>query len=236
MPKSVVDKYWLRAVGLLAPLRCHWCDSAGAGGPACAACKSCLPWNESACRCCALPLVSAASGVCAACLDKPPPQDQTWAAFRYQAPVPQQIIGLKFKGRLAPAHVLGTLMAEKLAARSEPLPELLIPAPLHHTRLRRRGYNQALQLARELARRLSIALGADAARRLRPTQEQTRLSAVERRRNVRGVFEVNESVRDRHIALLDDVITTGATMAELARMARKAGAARIEVWAAARAV
>ena len=232
----MVDNFRAGFVDLLAPPRCHWCGMATAGAPVCPPCAMSLPWNASACRACALPLAAAIDeGVCHECLRDSPPQDRSWAAFRYEAPVAQGIVELKFRSRLAPARVLGYLMAERLARRAAPMPELLIPVPLHARRLRRRGYNQALELGRELSRRLSLRLVPRAAQRSRATGEQTRLDAAGRRRNVRGAFAVDaRAVRDRHVALLDDVITTGATVAELARATRLAGAARIEVWAAAR--
>jgi ComF family protein len=224
-------------IDMIAPPRCHWCRTATAGAPACTACSAALPWNASACRACALPLpVGAAAGVCPACREHSPPQHCTWAAFRYVPPIAAQVLHLKFHGRLAPAHVLGALMAERLARRPEPLPELIVPVPLHPTRVRARGYNQALELGRELARRLAVELAPQAARRTRTTGEQTRLTAAARRRNVRGAFAVTAGVRGRHLALLDDVITTGATAGALAARAIAAGAARVEVWAAARAL
>lgn len=231
------DKLASALLDLVASPRCHGCGVAVAGAAAlCERCAASLPWNEHACRACALPLGPGPAGrACAHCLTEAPEQDRTWAAFTYAEPVSRQIVGLKFRGRLAAAHLLGTLMAERLARRPEPLPELLIPVPLHSARLRRRGYNQALELGRELSRRLSIPLAPAAARRVRATGEQTRLEAAARRRNLRGAFAVDTRVRDRHVALLDDVITTGATVAELAAAARGAGAARIEVWAVARA-
>lgn len=233
MMATMVDKFSGQVLGLLAPARCHWCAQHSAGAVACASCVAALPWNARACRSCALPLP--AGDVCVACAREAPPQDGSWAAFRYDAPVSQAIVELKFHGRLAPAHVVGELMAERLARRPQPLPEILIPVPLHAQRLRRRGYNQAHELARQLSRRLSLRLVPRAAHRLRATGEQTRLGAAARRRNVRGAFVVDgDAVLGRHVALLDDVITTGATTAELARAARAAGAARIEVWAAAR--
>lgn len=223
-------------LALLAPQRCYWCAALSTGACACAACSSALPWNEQACRACALPIASgSATSVCADCLKDSPPQDRSWAAFRYDTPIAQAIIELKFHGRLAAAHVVGSLMAARLALRPEPLPHVLVPVPLHSARLRHRGYNQALELARAISRRLSVELAPRAALRRQATREQTRLDAVERRRNVRGAFAVSSAVvRDRHVALLDDVITTGATVAELARATRAAGAARVEVWAAAR--
>jgi ComF family protein len=231
----MVDKHLRPFLDLLAPARCYWCGRAGAD-PACDACTAALPWNQPACRACALPLpATAAADVCGECLREAPPQDRSWAAFRYAVPLAPAILELKFHGRLASAHVIGTLMAACLAARPQPLPEVLIPMPLHAGRLRRRGYNQAVELGRPLARRLALRFEPAGARRVRATAEQTRLDAAGRRRNVRGAFVVEPAVvRGRHVALLDDVVTTGATAAELARAARQSGAARIEVWAAAR--
>ena len=231
-----VDNLVRRFADGLAPMRCHFCGARCSNSPACDACTRALPWNVSACRACAMPLPCGhAASVCAACLGDAPPQDRTWAAFRYEPPVSQAILDLKFHGVLAPAHVLGRLMLEHLARRSAPLPELLIPVPLHAGRLRRRGYNQAQELARELAAGLTLRLESRAARRQQATLEQTRLDAAGRRRNVHGAFVVDRArVEGRHVALLDDVITTGATLAELARTARAAGAARVEAWAAAR--
>ena len=236
MITMMVDKIRAKFLALLAPARCHWCGAAPERAPACASCIGALPWNAIACRACALPLTSAGeTSVCGDCLRDSPPQDRSWAAFRYEAPIMQAIVELKFRGRLAPAHVVGSLMAEQLARRAQPLPDVLVPMPLHPRRLQRRGYNQAVELGRELARRLSVPLAARAARRVRATLEQTRLDGAARRRNVRGAFLVDPRiVRGRHVALLDDVITTGATAAELARAARAAGARHIEVWAAAR--
>lgn len=238
MATMTVDNIPGELATLLAPSQCYWCTGRSAGAPACASCAASLPHNRRACRACALPLPSATPlSVCAQCLDQAPPQDHSWAAFRYEAPVAQAIVELKFRGRLAPAHLLGHLMADALARRAAPLPELLIPVPLHAHRLRRRGYNQALELGRHIARRLSLRLEPGAARRIKATGEQTRLDAMARKHNVRGAFAADGArVHGRHVALLDDVITTGATVAELARTLRAAGAARIETWAAARAV
>jgi ComF family protein len=210
---GTVDNAVAALLHALAPASCHWCRAQGAVLGICAPCSASLPWNDFACR------------------------DRTWAAFRYAPPIDQAIRELKFHGRLAPAHLLGGLMARRLARRAEPLPELLIPVPLSVGRLRRRGYNQALELGRGLARTLALPLAPSAARRTRETAEQTRLDAAARRLNVRDAFAVDAAaVRGRHVVLLDDVVTTGATLAELARAVRAAGASRIEAWAAARAL
>lgn len=235
----MVDKLCGELLELLAPSRCFWCHGlVAAGHCACAACNAALPWNARACRACSVPIAAGqATSVCGDCLRDAPAQDRSWTAFRYEGPIAAAIVDLKFHGRLMPAHVVGRLMAQHLARRAEPLPDLLVPVPLSPARLRRRGYNQALQLGRALTGVLAVPLAAAAARRTRDTREQTRLDAAQRRRNVRGAFAVHAAaVRGRHVAVLDDVITTGATVAELAGALRAAGAVRIEAWAAARAV
>src|SRR5262249_21777320 len=117
-----------------------------------------------------------------------------------------------------------------------PHPDALIPIPLHPQRLRERGYNQALELARPLAREFGIDLRPDALVRQRATQAQSELDAAQRRRNLRGAFAVAPGVEvPAHVALIDDVMTTGTTLREAARTLLHAGALRVDVWALARA-
>lgn len=216
--------------GLL-PSRCQFCAAANAG-PVCAACRRELPWNRPACPGCALP--SPLGLPCPACRKRPRAFDAAFAAFRYETPSVQGLLGLKYAARFREARWLAQAMAEALQQRAGPLPALLIPVPLHRGRLFRRGYNQSLELARHLGRELGIAVDATAARRLRATPDQIGLSAAQRRRNLRGAFAVADRVAERHIALLDDVMTTGATLEELARACKAAGALRVEAWAIAR--
>lgn len=172
---------------------------------------------------------------CAACFARPRRFDAAFAALRLESPVREAIHALKYGARLDRARLLGELMAEALSDRAEPLPDLLIPMPLHRWRLMRRGFNQAGEIARALARRLNLPVDVRCARRVRATADQIGLDAVQRRRNLRGAFSINRDLAGLSVALIDDVMTTGATFDELARAARRAGAARIEVWAAARA-
>lgn len=224
-----------RLLQLLLPQRCSLCRLPSPG-PVCADCRADLPWNHSACPLCARPQAGS-SHVCAVCAARPPPFDAGWSAFRYQTPVDRAVHGLKYHAGFRSAHWLGLEMARALARRPQPLPQLLLPVPLHDGRLRRRGYNQALELARALGGQLGVAVDARGARRLRATTDQIGQSAAQRRRNVQGAFTVDAvRLRGKHIALVDDVMTTGSTLAELARACRKAGAARIEVWTAARTI
>ena len=217
---------------LLSPPRCLLCHAALADGLLCNGCRRDLPWNEPACPLCAAPQRGTAP--CPDCQRRPPPFDAAWAAFRYATPVRESVLGLKYHGGFLQARMLGEAMAIRLAAREAPLPDLLLPVPLHRSRLRRRGYNQALELTRVLARRLDLDCDADAVRRLRATADQIGQRAAARRRNLKGVFAVVSRVAGRRVVLVDDVMTTGSTLAELARVCRKAGAASVEVWVAAR--
>ncbi len=216
----------------LLPQHCRACDSATDGALLCAPCSLELPWNDAACSRCAIPM--AAPGTCPQCLRRAPRFDRAWAAFRLQPPIQHGVHALKYHADFAQARLLGELMAQRLATRSAPMPNLLVPVPLHPLRLMRRGYNQAVEIARVIARRCSIRLAHDAASRRRATEDQIGQSRAARRRNMRGAFEVKADLRETHVALVDDVMTTGATFDELARACRAAGATHIEAWAAAR--
>ncbi len=143
--------------------------------------------------------------------------------------------GFKYSAQLGIGELFGQLLATRLSATTDPLPELLLPTPLHPGRLRLRGFNQALEIGRILERRLDITLVPSGLQRRRATISQTGLSLRERRRNIRGAFSVHTTVEGRRVALLDDVLTTGSTAAELTRMLLRAGAVDVSVWTIARA-
>jgi ComF family protein len=155
--------------------------------------------------------------------------------FRYAYPLDHLVRGLKFRKELPCGRVLGELFARRLLVREEALPEAIIPVPLAARRYRERGYNQASELAVSIQRVTRMAVRSDLVVRLRETAEQAGLNRKMRRRNVRGAFAVTALLIPPHIALLDDVVTTGSTVSELAKVLRRAGAQRVEVWAIARA-
>ena len=208
----------------------------------CAGCADDLVRNRHACTRCALPLPADAP-LCGECLTRAPPFDAAFAPFVYGHPIDLLLTGLKFGRSLAAGRVLSGLWVQTLHAavmdgRIAALPEVLIPVPLHADRLRERGYNQALELARALGRDLGVAVVADLLRRERPTPAQTGLDAAARRRSLRGAFGLQPGAKHSppdHCVLVDDVMTTGATLRECARMLRKSGIRRIEAWALARA-
>ena len=195
--------------------------------------------QPTACYQCALPLhgtTAVPSPLCGHCLKEPPSYDHTFSAFQYAHPVDHLIHDLKFNRKLAIARLLGELMAQQLTKRAcAPLPQLITPVPLHAARLRERGYNQATELARPIARALNIPIDYQHCQRHRATAVQSDLPANERLRNVKGGFSVAKKLPAHHVAIVDDVMTTGATVAEFATTLRSAGVKKIEVWVCARA-
>jgi ComF family protein len=204
----------------------------------CAACRGELPMNEPACVRCADALTGSVGLqlTCGQCLRHPPRFDAARCVLRYAYPVDHLVRGLKYGGAAANGRVLGELLALHVSkGRDEPLPSLMIPVPLAQGRYCRRGYNQAIELGRSLEKRLQVPLRCDLVVRTRETLEQAGLKKRARRKNVRGAFALTGKLPAPHVAIIDDVVTTGSTVNELARVLKRAGARRVEVWAAARA-
>jgi len=235
-------RQWVTAaLDLVFPPLCPVCDGmlgAGRRDPLCGGCwegfeRIAQPW----CRCCGAPL--GIEGLCGACRGRRPRFAYARAAVRYGDLVREAIHAFKFGGRRGLANPLGDLLAGLgLSALPGAAPDALVPVPLHPRRARERGYDQALLLARRLERAWSVPVVADALVRAVPTQPQTDLDAAARRRNVRDAFAVRrpELIGDRHIVLVDDVLTTGATAGECARVLARAGAAAVGVVTVARTV
>lgn len=228
---------WLGALErLILPPTCLLCGAAGETGlDLCAGCLDDLLRNPVACPRCATPLAAGRGDPCTRCRAQPPAFDRAFVPFRYQPPVDVLITRLKFGGCLACARLLGELFAAALTERGNPLPDGIVPVPLHPRRLRERGFNQSLELARAAARRFGIPLWIDGLRRVRHTVPQTQLDARQRQTNPLGAFALNMPLPGTRIALIDDVVTTGSTINECARVLRAGGAADIEIWAIGRA-
>jgi ComF family protein len=226
--------WWKKLSWLGLPWRCQLCGDPGTDGvDLCDGCIADLPRNTICCARCALPLASSAA-LCGACQRRLPPWDAAWAPFVYGWPLDRLEAGFKFGGDLACGRSLATLW------RDTPLPldrpGLILPVPLHRQRLRERGYNQALELARPIAHALSVPLRHDVLVRHRASVPQTELDARTRRRNVRKAFALKlTKALPAHVVIVDDVMTTGATLAECARTVKRAGVLRVDVWALARA-
>ncbi len=202
----------------------------------CAGCLGDLPWLIYSCPRCARPLPRHSHGnTCGRCLQQAPAYDRTRALFTYQPPADFLLKRLKFSGDLGMAPLLAALFGGLVERSDEPHPDMLVPVPLHPRRLRERGFNQATEIARPLARQLKIPLQTTLCRRVRNTEAQSLLAPVARRLNMRRAFEVIDMPSNAHIAIVDDVMTTGHTARELAGAMKRAGAARVDVWVMARA-
>jgi len=197
----------------------------------CADCMHDLPYLNQACYQCALPLKQTIFHTCGQCLQKSPAYDRTIALFHYDFPINKLISDLKFHQRLRNASILGRLFSEKLRAayKDKKLPQYIIPVPLHKKRLRERGYNQALELARPISKALNIPLNNKICERIIHTLPQLKMDSVARRKNLKHAFSVNVN-NITHVAIIDDVMTTGSTVEEISRVLKKHGVTQVDVW------
>ena len=226
-----------RTLDLLLPPRCVLCGMSSGSSCICGPCKIDLPWTGLHCHQCRLPLASPNDDICGACIQNPPPFSRTVCPLQYQFPADRLVQSFKFNRQLAAGRILSQLMCECIMDHDRPLPEVLIPVPLHKLRMIKRGFNQACELASHIGRVLDIPVLTASLRRHRNTKAQSGLSRKQRRKNVRGAFYWHSKVMPaHHVALIDDVMTTGTTAAECARVLKKAGAKRVDIWVAARAI
>lgn len=214
------------------PIPCLLCGASNNHDCICQACSDQLPFLEQACPRCASPLQQ--TMLCGQCLNNPPEQDMSFSLFYYREPINRLIADLKYHDKLTLSGMFATQMAEQLKTRQ--LPQLLIPIPLHPRRLRDRGYNQSLELAKQLSKQLAIPVGHDVLTRIRDTLPQASLPFSERKNNMKQAFQINNTNIPSHIALIDDVLTTGHTANVAVKILRKAGVTTIEVWTIARTV
>ncbi len=207
---------------------CFLCRGA-ARGILCPACDADLPrLAGTLCPRCALP--SPGSALCGRCLADAPRYDATVAALAYRFPADTLVHALKFRSQLALAPLMGDLLIEAIRERID----LVVPVPLSRERLRERGYNQAAEIARHVAKERRARLELTIVIRERDTRAQADLPWSDRARNVRGAFRCERSLDGAAIAVVDDVMTTGATLDELAATLKRAGAARVVNWVVAR--
>lgn len=206
------------------PAPCGVCGARAGTSPVCAPCAAELPRVAAACPCCALPLP--AEGVpCGACQRQRPSFDASFAALAYGFPVDRLVQALKYGERLSLAGYFAALLAERPPPGG---PALVLPMPLHPLRLRTRGFNQAAEIARPLARAWALPLELDGVRRVRDTAAQANLPWSRRRVNMRGAFQCDAALDGMCVVVVDDVMTTGATLEELARVLKAKGAVRVE--------
>ena len=213
---------WLQVVDLLAPQDCFLCGVRTEGMALCAACNAGLPRRpDSACPCCGLPGLN--GGVCGACARETPAFDATLAVFEFAFPVDVMVHALKYQRRLALAEFFGQALLERGAGFVEGA-DLLVPMPLHPRRLAERGFNQAVEIARPVARACGLPLGLAVVNKLRDLPPQAGLDREARLRSPRGAFGGSTSLAGQRVIVVDDVMTTGATLDELARCLKRQGA------------
>lgn len=245
MRRSQVYTQIDRFAGWLLPPRCVLCRRAGQA-PAfdlCVECEAEIPVVPDPCPRCGLPREAAcgqARDRCARCRTLDLPYSRCVATWAYEFPVTQLVQALKYEGALANARVFGTRMVTQASSEAgDPWwrSALVVPMPLHPTRLVERGFNQSHEIARVMSRLLDLELAGHALHRIRATAPQVGLDRAERAGNLRGAFRADRHyVQGRHVILVDDVVTTGSTVTEAASTLRVAGAAAVAVWAAARAL
>ena len=222
----------------LYPYTCILCNKASdQAKDLCLACQMDLPWLRHCCQLCGLALpTESMTMTCGHCLQNPPPYDYLFSLWQYQAPLTRLITGIKFHQRLAYSRLLTMLFSEYVQQhyQQRTLPECIIPIPLHAKRLRQRGFNQALLLAKPCAKALNIPLNTTACLRNRATLAQSSIPAKQRLSNLKRAFSVNDNFSAQHVAIVDDVITTGQTVDALSRALKQTGVKQIDVWCCAR--
>lgn len=221
----------------LLPPTCILCSNPGQDTKdICMHCEKQLIKNIFCCyRCaCIFDQPATRSLLCGECLQGKISFDETHAPFLYQGSIRYLISELKFHAQFKNARLLGMLMAEQLIRKAE-RPDYLIPMPLYKTRYRQRGFNQAQEIANTLSNKLNIPLELNGCFRHRNTPHQIDLTAIQRRKNMKNAFTAKKSLKGLHLAIVDDVMTTGTTVNELAKVLKKAGANRVDVWVCSRA-
>jgi len=215
------------------PQRCELCAAASGAELICHGCHASLPRLGPACPVCALRTTN--GEVCGHCLAEPPPFVATVAAFAYAFPVDRLLHAFKYHGRLALAEwCASAILEERERHRGAQRPDRLVALPLAPERQRERGYNQAFEIARAIGERLRVPLMRKGMHRVRASPPQVTLPWSERAQNVRGAFACEIDLAGLSVAIVDDVMTTGASLAEFARTLHRAGAARVENWVVAR--
>lgn len=230
----------------LFPSRCILCQQTVAGQAVnehievCPDCLRALPYNNCCCMRCALPLAEeiGANILCGRCIKKMPAFDYSHSLFRYEDDIIKLIHQLKFAEKITYARSIGEMLLTKLQAEiqtTKEAPECLLPVPLHKTRLRQRGFNQSIEIARVLAKKLEIPIVHDVVIRQRSTESQTRLNVKQRKKNIKGAFSVVRKINYKHVLIIDDVVTTGSTVNELAKVLKQNKVKRVGVLSIARA-
>ncbi len=236
-PSNLVN-HWLDSIQqYLLPPKCVLCGHLGKGKQdLCEHCHNSIQLNHTSCHQCGEPMETASESllVCGICQKNPPYFNTTYAPFLYDGVIKYLVLTLKYQSQLCCATILGNLLAQHLKEHAE-LPDYIIPVPLHIKRYHQRGFNQAIEIAKIISNILHVPLALTAIEKHKPTQVQSALPASKRTKNMRRAFSQKKPLQARHVAIVDDVMTTGATVNELSNTILKAGIQRVDIWVPARA-
>jgi ComF family protein len=228
MPLSINDFLFALLPGI-----CQLCDAKTHRQlDLCIACENDLPWLGQACSICSQPLPHGAS-TCGKCLTNRPIYSHCHSAFEYQYPVDKLILNFKSHRKLMAGNLLSNLLAKTFSPDHTP-PDILVPMPLHQRALKARGFNQSTEIAKVLSKCLKIPMEHGWCQRVVDTQEQKSLSLVERAKNVKDAFSISSDLSGKSIGIVDDVVTTGASVNELSKVMKANGAGSVEVYCLAR--
>ena len=218
---------------LFFPCLCPLCETTIRSDQAlCPPCHNDLVPNPQTCPCCAI--AHPADGLCGQCLAHPPAYDQVIAPYLYARPLEGLIHRLKYSKQIALSRHLGLLLKQSLPLADLELPDLLVAVPLHYSRMVERGFNQSQEIAQLIAKQLGIKLDNDLLKRVKQTPPQAKLSRRLRLKNQRGVFKISNQPAGNHVCIIDDVMTTGATINEIAKLLKRNGVRRVTAWIIAR--
>ena len=229
---------WINIIqDYLLPPTCILCGNTGFNSlDLCEHCFKRLSRNQHCCYRCAERFTTPITTpqLCGKCLSSPPAFDETIAPFVYQGEMRHLITSLKYRAQTRNARLLGSLLANHLKENAQ-RPELIIPVPLHKVRYRERGFNQTIEIATIISQTLNIPLDLSGCIRTENTPHQVALNAQQRQTNIKNAFTIIKPISAQHIAIIDDVMTTGATVNELANSLKSAGVSRIDIWTCAKA-
>ena len=200
----------------------------------CSGCYPKLPANRVCCSQCALPLESADQLICGHCQKTPPVFNSAFIPFRYETPIDQWIWKFKFRNDLVSGKLLADLFLQQLFESQIAMPEILVPVPLHSSRLKQRGYNQSLWLAQRIGHQLGIPVDSRSVQRTLKTPPQHELNMKNRTSILKNAFTLKRDFKHKHVTIVDDVLTTGSTVNEISKLLRKNGCTTIDCWAIAR--
>ena len=230
---------WLKIIqNFCLPPICALCsETALADIALCSDCYKRLDFLDNSCQRCALPLPPASkTGLCGQCIYHPPKYDRCISLFAYEGTIRALVLALKFNKQLRNAHLLGQLLAEQIQQCQPVMPDCLVPVPLSRQRIRARSYNQALELSRPLERQLHIPINMKLIKRTRHTPPQSQMKFAQRAGNLRHAFRLGKAELPEHVAIVDDVVTSGATVNEMAKLLKKGGVKTVDVWCIARSI